>query len=122
MGKVINKWSTSEYAPHEIVKTLVQEAKDIATAMADLQLDMEAFNLAPMLGEVIGLGKKGTQEFTIKPKGVNITVNFNVTMDAEALATQIVKGNKKNKKEGFFVLTEAAKNAELEGSKGTTGG
>ena len=122
MGNLIAKWSTTYWAPHEIVEMLVQEAKDIATAMNNLQLDMESFNLAPMLGDVIGLGKKGTQEFTIKPKGVNITVNFNVTMDAEALATQIVKGNKKNKKEGFFVLTEAAKNAELEGSRGTAGG
>ena len=40
-------------------------------------------------------------------------------MDSEALATQIVKGNQKNKKEGFFVLTEEAKSAELEGTKGT---
>ena len=60
-----------------------------------------------------------TQTFEIKPKGVNITVNFNVTMGAEDLATQIYKGNKKNKKEGFFVLTEEAKSAELEGTKGT---
>ena len=119
MGNVLDEWGFKYWAPHEIVEMLVDEAKDIATAMSDLQLDMEAFNLAPMLGDVIGLGKKGTQEFTIKPKGVNITVNFNVTMDAEALATQIRKGNMKNKKEGFFVLTEEAKNAELEGSKGT---
>ena len=118
-GAQIDRWKTSKFAPHEIVTMLVQEAKDIALAMSDLQLNMEQFELAPLLGDVIGLGKKGTQTFEIKPKGVNITVNFNVTMGAEDLATQIYKGNKKNKKEGFFVLTEEAKSAELEGTKGT---
>ena len=119
MGNLIAKWGPDYWAPHEVVEMLVEEAKAIALSMSDLQLNMEQFELAPLLGDVIGLGKKGTQEFTIKPKGVNITVNFNVTMDSEALATQIYKGNKKNKKEGFFVLTEEAKSAELEGTKGT---
>ena len=120
LGDSLLKWESFEaWAPHMVVGMLVDEAKAIAATMADLELNMEQFELAPLLGDVIGLGKKGTQEFTIKPKGVNITVNFNVTMDSEALATQIYKGNKKNKKEGFFVLTEEAKNAELEGTKGT---
>ena len=119
MGVLLDGWGTTSKAPHQVVEALVNEAKAIALTMADLQLNMEQFELAPLLGDVIGLGKKGTQEFTIKPKGVNITVNFNVTMDSEALATQIYKGNKKNKKEGFFVLTEEAKSAELEGTKGT---
>ena len=118
MYEIMNSWG-AEYSPSLVVSGLVDEAKNISIAMSDLQLDMEQFNLAPLLGDVIGLGKKGTQTFEIKPKGVNITVNFNVTMGAEDLATAIYKGNKKNKKEGFFVLTEEAKSAELEGTKGT---
>ena len=118
MYEIMGSWGP-EFSPSLVVSGLVDEAKNISIAMSNLQLDMEEFNLAPLLGDVIGLGKKGTQTFEIKPKGVNITVNFNVTMGAEDLATAIYKGNKKNKKEGFFVLTEEAKSAELEGTKGT---
>jgi hypothetical protein len=41
-----------------------------------------------------------------------MTVNFNVTMDAEQLAVTMHKGNDKTNNKGFFVLTEEAKKSE----------
>jgi len=54
----------------------------------------------------------GKHEITIKPGQVNMTVNFNVTMDAEQLAVTMHKGNDKTNNKGFFVLTEEAKKSE----------
>mgnify|MGYP006234197233 CR=1 FL=1 len=84
--------------------------------MKALEIDLQDIALKPILDDV--LGAKGSRTFTIEPKGVNIQVNFHVTMGAEELATSIVKGNQKIKKEGFFKLTDAAAAGELEGTAG----
>ena len=119
-GFAIKKWgdnsATDYWGPSDIIKQLVGEAKRISVAMKDLEIDLQEIALKPIMDDV--LGAKGKRTFTIEPKGVNIQVNFHVTMGAEDLATQIVKGNQKNKKEGFFQLTSAAAGGELEGAAG----
>ena len=120
-GEAIKKWgdnSATEYwGPSNIIWALGQEAKRISEAMNDLQINLTDIALKPILDDV--LGAKGERTFTIEPKGVNIQVNFHVTMGAEELATSIVKGNQKNKKAGFFQLTPEASGGELEGAAGT---
>ena len=120
-GEAIKKWgdnSATEYwGPSNIIWALGQEAKRISEAMNDLQINLTDIALKPILDDV--LGAKGERTFTIEPKGVNIQVNFHVTMGAEELATSIVKGNQKNKKAGFFQLTPEAAGGELEGAAGT---
>ena len=122
-GNAIKKWgdnsATDYWGPSDIITAMSQEAKRISTAMKDLEINLTDIALKPILDDV--LGAKGERTFTIEPKGVNIQVNFHVTMGAEELATQIVKGNQKNKKEGFFKLTDAAAGSELEGSAGAAG-
>ena len=86
--------------------------------MKDLEINLADIAMKPILDDI--LGAKGQRTFTIEPKGVNITVNFTVEMNAEQLATQIVKGNQKNKKDGFFQLTSAAAGGELEGTAGAS--
>ena len=121
-GQAIMKWgdasATDYWGPSNIVSALVGEAKRVSTAMKALEIELTDIALKPLLDDV--LGAKGSRTFTIEPKGVNIQVNFNVTMDAEQLATQIVKGNQKNKKDGYFQLTSAAAGGSLEGT-GTAG-
>ena len=121
MGKIMSEWNTTNTAPHQIARMLVDEAKAIALNMADMNIDLKKIHLKPIMDDIVGVGASGKKTFEIKPKAVNLTVNFSVEMNAEELASQIYKGNKKNKKEGYFVLTEEAKAAELEGGKGTTG-
>jgi len=83
--------------------------------MKALEIEMTDIALKPILDDV--LGATGERKFTIEPKGVNITVNFSVEMNAEQLATQIYKGNKKNGNEGFFKLTPGVDAAALEPTK-----
>ena len=120
LGQAMVQWrnpTSSVWGPSDLVSLLVQEAKTIADSMAALEIDLENILLKPILDDV--LGASGERKFTIEPKGVNITVNFNVEMNAEQLATQIYKGNKKNGKEGFFKLTDQVNASELEGGRGT---
>ena len=119
-GVAIQKWgdnsATDYWGPSNIIYALVGEAKRVSLAMKELEIELTDVALKPLLDDV--LGAKGSRTFTIEPKGVNIQVNFNVTMDAEQLATQIVKGNQKNKKDGYFQLTSAAAGGSLEGTAG----
>ncbi len=120
LGQAMMGWtdtSSSVWGPSDLVKLLVKEAKTIADSMGALEIDLQNILLKPILDDV--LGASGERKFTIEPKGVNITVNFNVEMNAEQLATQIYKGNKKNGKEGFFQLTPQVNASELEGGRGT---
>ena len=120
LGQAMVQWAnptSSVWGPGDLVKLLVKEAKTIADSMSALEIDLQKILLKPILDDV--LGASGERKFTIEPKGVNITVNFNVEMNAEQLATQIYKGNKKNGKEGFFKLTDQVNASELEGGRGT---
>ena len=120
LGEAMKGWAnptSTVWGPGDLVKLLVKEAKTIADSMSALEIDLQSILLKPILDDV--LGASGERKFTIEPKGVNITVNFNVEMNAEQLATQIYKGNKKNGKEGFFKLTDQVNASELEGGRGT---
>ena len=120
LGTALIGWtdkSSSVWGPGDLVGLLVKEAKTIADQMSALEIDLQSIMLKPLLDDV--LGASGERKFTIEPKGVNITVNFHVSMGAEELATQIYKGNKKNGKEGFFKLTDQVNASELEGGRGT---
>ena len=118
-GAAIKNWgdnsATDYWGPSDIIHQLVGEAKRISVAMKDLDIDLQEIALKPVMDDI--LGAKGSRAFTIEPKGVNIKVNFNVTMNAEELATAIYKGNKEDKG-GFFQLTEQVDAAELEGTAG----
>ena len=113
LGKTMTDWaSDASTSPADIVRGIVKEATEIATAVGEMKINLDKLPLKVLSDGV--LGNAGERKFTIEPKGVNIQVNFSVEMNAEQLATQIYKGNKKNGKEGFFTLHPNVNAAELD--------
>lgn len=102
------------YMPSMVIKMIVDEAAEIAGLMSDIDADLGKVHLKPLLDGV--LGYNGDKNFTVKAEGVNLTVRLQVAMDAEKLATSIVKGNEDL--DGFFSTTEKADKSMLEGDRG----
>ena len=105
---------TGEYMPSMIIKKVIDEASEIAGLMSDIDADLGKIHLKPLLDGV--LGYNGDRNFTVKAEGVNLTVRLQVAMDAEKLATSIVKGTEDL--DGFFSTTEKADKSMLEGDRG----
>ena len=96
--------------PSTVMAKLNDEMVTISNNLKDMEINLESIALKPFLDST--LKATGKHEITIKPGQVNMTVNFNVTMDAEQLAVTMHKGNDKTNNKGFFVLTEEAKKSE----------
>ena len=106
----------SDTSPSAAIEKIINEAKNIERVMGQIEeIDIDTKLKPVMEGFMSSKGGK----FTITPDGVRVTVNFNVSMDAEELATQIYKSNEKTK--GFFEITDQAGQMELEGSRGILG-
>ena len=116
MKGAMTRLKKQEALPSGIIASIIEEANNIAEVMKDIELDPLEVNLKPKIESV--LGYEGDRTFTIKPETVTIKMDLKVNIDAKELATAIYKGNKKNGKDGFFVLTDRAKAGGLEGNKG----
>jgi hypothetical protein len=116
LGMLVSNWKNadgvSSFSPRHILKEIIDESVAIAALMKNVNTELITAKLEPLNGINGLLGTSAEKKITIQPKGVNITVNLSVTMDAGKVASQIVKGNEKTK--GYFQLTEEAKAAELE--------
>ena len=96
--------------PSDAVAAIAAEAELIGKYLKSMEIDLQKIEMEPKLNSIMAVS--GKQEIIVKPGAVNMTVNFNVTMDAEQLAATMHQGNDKTNNKGFFVLTEEAKKSE----------
>jgi len=102
---------TQGITPSMLIGKIVEEAKAIALSLGNMEADLGTVSLKPQLDAI--LGYDGEHKITIAPEAVNLNIRLQVAMDAEDLATAIVKSTK-TKYGGFFKTTQQVNDSDLD--------